>query len=83
MKAAPGRLDELEKRVEALEKALKNGVPDACPLCGQPLKVTDSRPHFDPSLGNRGVVLQKTACTACTYSGEKLIDPHGVLQGKR
>ncbi|MDP3327719.1 hypothetical protein [Parvibaculum sp.] len=74
MTQAPARLDELEKRVAALEARAKGGAVDACPLCGGEMKVVSVMPH--PTFGTFGIQQHSLACQSCTHSEKRKVDPN-------
>ena len=73
--AMPERLKALEDRVAALEARPKAPAADACPLCGEAMKVTASDAH--PIFGTFGVQERTLTCTngACGHSEKREFDP--------
>lgn len=74
MTQAPARLDEIEKRLAALEARATGGAIDACPLCGGEMKVTQVRPH--PTFGRFGVQERTLSCASCPHTEARRIDPN-------
>lgn len=61
LKALPGRIDALEKRVNDLESRPKQADHlHTCELCGKPAKVTDVREH--PTFGVFGRKQRTITC---------------------
>jgi uncharacterized protein with PIN domain len=76
VEAAPRRIDDLEKRVAALEAgATKSKAPAAlqCPVCGGELKITDEREH--DQFGFAGLKVHKMTCTKCGKTVERNYQP--------
>lgn len=77
LKAAPDRVDALEKRVAALEAALaQRPARDACPKCGGALAIDGDKPH--PMFGVMGVRVRSLRCAACGFATEKELKPGEV-----
>ncbi|QGY06409.1 hypothetical protein MMSR116_29295 [Methylobacterium mesophilicum SR1.6/6] len=72
----PKRVKELEERVAALEGRPKAPAADACPLCGEPMKVTAS--GADPLWGTFGVQQRTLTCTnaECGHTEKREFDPN-------
>lgn len=75
IKATPARVDELEKRVAALEARLAapQVVAEPCPYCSGPLKLVSEAPaqHF----GVFGVKERTYRCEPCGQSISRQYDP--------
>lgn len=72
--ALPEEVDELKKRIAALEAKLGPASGEQCPICRAPtLKVISSAP--DPDFGFAGVQLDKMKCDACGHSESRQRDP--------
>ena len=69
----PKRVEELERRLAAIEAAPKKPADPECPLCHAPMKVTKVEPHR--VFGPMGVQNHTYACTACNHKEERKIDP--------
>lgn len=74
MTQAPARLDELEKRVAALEARARGGAVDACPLCGGEMKATKVRDH--PTFGRFGMKEHTLSCAGCSHTETRRVDPN-------
>ncbi len=84
MRAAPKRIDALEKRVSDLETELaRRPKAEACPICGSEFKVTHVRKH--PQLGNFGVQIRELGCSnaECGHIEERVHDPLGRMGPKK
>lgn len=71
MRAAPARLDDLEKRIQALEAKPRTVPGRTCKACGEnAARLTSSTPdkHFGPVGGNREI----WTCTSCNHAEEIL-----------
>jgi hypothetical protein len=63
---APGRLDDLEKRLAALERTAPRQAGKSCPACGEPaVRRTSSIPHPDRLLSMAGITQETWECSAC------------------
>lgn len=74
--ALPKRLRDLEERVAKLEGRPAAKPADACPICGEAMKVTASRPH--PLWGSMaGIKEQTLTCTSpdCGHTDTREFDP--------
>ncbi len=73
VEAAPQRIDELERRVAALEARARSlpAVPAAkiCPLCDGEMKVTKETPHG--IFGEMGMKVHFMECTKCGNKVER------------
>lgn len=74
IKASPERLDELEKRVAAIEARAKGGAIDACPLCGGETKVVSVAP--DGTFGVFGHERHTLKCQSCGKTRTRKFDPN-------
>ena len=62
----PGEVDELQKRVSALEARLARASGDVCPRCrAMSFTLVLSRP--DPEFGHLGATQDVYRCGACNY----------------
>lgn len=81
----PAEVEALEKRVAALEEALKQRpAAENCPLCQVGvLRVTSVRPH--PTLGMVGVQQRALKCDApaCGHTEDRVHDPNGRMGPKK
>jgi uncharacterized protein with PIN domain len=76
VETAPQRIDDLEKRVAALEaRATKSTAPLAhqCPICGGELKITSEREHSE--FGFAGLKVHTMTCTKCGKTVERNYKP--------
>ena len=74
VEAAPARIDELEKRVAALEDRLRRAPGEACPSCGAlDFRVERSEPAR--TFGGMGARTHYLKCGACGFADEKMILP--------
>lgn len=72
LQSLPGEVEALQKRVAALESALKARGDDACPKCHQATFRLD-RTEVDPTFGELGVQRRVYKCSACGHSEFKQI----------
>lgn len=73
MREAPGRLDELEKRLAALETTPKKAPGRPCKQCGEPAsRLTASKP--DPIFGDLGGKRETWTCGECGFADEVLVE---------
>ncbi len=75
----PSRIDELERRVAAIEARFSSPLPsNPCPFCqaGQ-MRVTGISPH--QTFGDMGVEQQTLICDSCGKSRTVMHDPKAVL----
>jgi uncharacterized protein with PIN domain len=76
VEAAPQRIDDLEKRVAALE-AGANSPPvlpaRQCPLCNGEMNVTSEQEHRQ--FGTFGVKVHTMTCTKCGNTAERNYTP--------
>ena len=71
---SPDRLDELEKRIKAIEDRI-SGTGEVCPYCKEPaLELLEIKP--DPEYGDMGVKRAYYKCGKC----EKLSDRQKPLK---
>lgn len=72
LEQVPGKMQDLERRVEALEKRLETRPGETCPKCGEHtmrLKTTGRR------TGPMGVLrFDQWACTACDHEEERAVN---------
>jgi hypothetical protein len=69
MKAAPDRIDELEKRLKGIEDRM-SGTGELCPYCKQPtLELIEIRPHA--IFGDAGLKKHIYKCNNCSKPYEK------------
>lgn len=67
MTEAPARIDELEKRLAALEATPKRAPGKTCKACGEPaMRLTHSVP--DRVMGDLGVKQETWTCSACAFA---------------
>lgn len=72
--AAPDELDELKKRVAALERQLQQAGGEVCPKCRMAaFKLISSIPH--PTFDFAGTKLDSMKCSACNYEETRNRDP--------
>ncbi|TAL89260.1 MAG: hypothetical protein EPN77_05890 [Candidimonas sp.] len=65
--ALPDEVEELKKRITALEIKLAPATGEQCPLCKEPhFKVIESTP--DPQFSFAGVLRDTLKCSACGHS---------------
>ena len=71
------RLDDLEKRVAALEGSAqpKRDLPPAriCPISSSEMRVTKERPH--DTFDFAGLKIHEMACTKCGHKTERNFNP--------
>lgn len=73
MTAAPARVDELEKRIAALEAQLAALPGQRCEYCGaSTLRLKSEEP--DPIFGDVGTMRQIWECSSCGKTTTKLRD---------
>jgi len=73
----PSRISALERKVAELERQLaERPARDACPSCGKPLTIGETRPH--PTFGVMGMRVRGLRCAACGFTTEKEIKPGEV-----
>lgn len=71
VKEAPDRIDNLENRVEALEKRLEKVPGDACPACGSlAMRLTEQGRRMGGGLTSYRHDVW--TCEECSYEEEKL-----------
>jgi hypothetical protein len=74
MREAPARMDEIERRLSALESAPKKMPGRPCPACGAPgLRRKSSDPHPEMPLASLGVRIEKWVCDECGEVDEKQV----------
>jgi hypothetical protein len=74
------RLDELEKRVSALEAGSPEPRRDACPFCiSGSIRVKTIKPH--PIFGVMGVEERDLVCDSCGKTQTVMYDPKDVTSG--
>ena len=72
----PKRVEELEARIAALEKALATPASKTgpkCPLCGERMKTTRVQDH--PQFGVFGHKLHTLACAGCGHEESRKVVP--------
>jgi len=67
MMDAPARVDDLERKIAALEDRLRRAPGEACPSCGAlEYRVAESKPH--PQFGVAGALQRTMRCKECGFS---------------
>jgi predicted RNA-binding Zn-ribbon protein involved in translation (DUF1610 family) len=72
---APDRVDELEKRLAALENKLQGAPGEACPKCGALAMRAVSEQKAPGPLGITGTRLRVSKCEDCGFATEQTIIP--------
>jgi len=76
VEAAPGRIDELEKKVAELEARLSRAPGEACPKCGAlDYRVQESKPHPHHMIAKVGGKIHLMQCGSCGFKDEKTVAP--------
>jgi C4-type Zn-finger protein len=74
----PDKIDELERRIAALERRAAGGSDSACPICNSgDFKRVSAREH--PEFGFAGIMLDLYRCSACGHEEDRQRDvaaPH-------
>lgn len=71
---SPDRLDQLESRVEQLERKLRREPGEACPRCGErAVRVKEAK--RDALFGDLGARKHVVECEECGFSDERLVTP--------
>lgn len=75
LKRLLARIDELERRVAALEgaSARPTANPVPCPRCGAHMDLVASRP--DPKFGFAGAKLDDRKCSSCGFEEQVMRKP--------
>ena len=74
--ASPDRIDDLERRLAALEQLAPKQQGSSCPACGEPaVRRISSKAHPDPLLSMGGIKLETWKCAACGDEEEKQTVP--------
>jgi predicted RNA-binding Zn-ribbon protein involved in translation (DUF1610 family) len=75
MREAPGRIDELEKRLAALETSPKKAPGRPCPACGEPAMRRISIAPDPGPFGDLGTKIETWRCSECGDTEEKMVTP--------
>jgi ribosomal protein L37E len=74
IQAAPGKIEDLEKRFAELEKRLARCPGEGCPRCGElSYRTVSSEPH--QMFGNVGLIVRTMKCEKCGFTEDKTVPP--------
>lgn len=76
MREAPDRIEELERRIAALEETPRKAPGKHCPACGEPvMRRTSSK--LSRTKGHMGVRDEEWTCAACGEVDRVMVLPKG------
>lgn len=64
----PNEVDELKRRIAALEERIASATGQKCPKCGaMSYRLTSSSPDDDDFVGS-GLMVDQYTCSSCSYT---------------